>query len=217
MQNEMLYTIGHSTHPIELFISILKNMGINVIFDVRSTPYSKFAEQYNKDRLKTTLEKYNITYVPMGEQLGARYSDRSLLFTDGKVDFNKVEKTEKFKDGIMRINDDIKKGFTIALMCSEKNPLECHRFSMISHYLYNEGYEIIHLLPERTIEHGMLEDKLFEYYLSTGKISLELDKILGINEIQINFLNMETKDDMYLSLNRLIGYDSFSKRESEVW
>jgi len=212
----MLYTIGHSTHPIELFINILQNKGINVIIDVRSTPYSKYADQYNKDRLKDTLTQYNITYIYMGEQLGARYNDKSLLFNDGKVDFGKVEKSEKFQEGINRIDDGLLKGYTIALMCTEKNPLECHRFSMISHYLAEKGYEILHILPEITLEHKMLEDKLFEYYLSAGKLTLEIEKILCINEIQINFLNNETKFDMYLSLNRLIAYDSLQK-ESKSW
>ncbi len=54
---DKIYTIGHSTHPIDQFLGILKNSRINVVVDVRSVPYSQFANQYNIDMLKSFLKK----------------------------------------------------------------------------------------------------------------------------------------------------------------
>ncbi|MCF7918495.1 MAG: DUF488 domain-containing protein [Candidatus Cloacimonetes bacterium] len=211
MQNKMIYTIGHSNHPVELFINMLKDRGINLIIDIRSMPYSRYAGDYNKTPLKAILELDDIDYIFMGDLLGGRYTDPSLLFYDGKVDFGKVSQTDSFKKGINRIIDFVQKRHTVALMCSEKNPLECHRFAMIAPTLMEKGYEVLHILPEMLIGHKTLEDKLFEYYRTIGNISLDIEKISGIDEVQSNFLNLETKADMYLALNKLIGYDTLAK------
>jgi uncharacterized protein (DUF488 family) len=80
-----LFTVGHSIYEIEDFVKLLQNNNINTIVDVRSTPYSKFAPQYNKELLKQYLKQNAICYIYMGDTLGARYEDKNLLFDDGKV------------------------------------------------------------------------------------------------------------------------------------
>jgi len=210
-----IYTIGHSTHPIDLFISILRNSQIDVVVDVRSIPYSQFADQFNKDNLKFILKTNNIYYIPMGDLLGARYEDNSLLFEDGKVSFEKVAKTKKFNDGIKRINDGLSKGYNIALMCSEKNPLECHRFSLISHFLDEHGYLVEHILPNKVIAHKILDEKLFEYFKSKRKITFKIDKILNSHGFQKDLFDNSNKNDLYLTLNKLVAYNHFLKEERE--
>ncbi len=79
-----IFTIGHSTNTIESFIEFLNNYQINTIVDVRSIPYSRFASQFNKEQLYAFLKKENIIYIHMGNNLGARYEERKLLFEDGK-------------------------------------------------------------------------------------------------------------------------------------
>jgi uncharacterized protein (DUF488 family) len=127
-----IFTIGHSTDTIETFIEYLKRHQIDTVVDVRSIPYSRFASQFNKEDLSASLKEKNIFYIPMGNNLGGRYTERELLFEDGKVDFSKVVLTDRFQEGIYRVETGIKKGYKIVLMCSEKNPIECHRFSLIS-------------------------------------------------------------------------------------
>ena len=211
-----IYTIGHSTHPVDLFLGILKNSKINVVVDVRSIPYSQFADQYNKDNLNSILKKNSIYYIPMGTLLGARHKNRSLLFDDGKVNFDKVTKTKNFIDGINRIDDGLQKGYNIALMCSEKNPLECHRFSLISHFLHEHGYDVEHILPDRIIAHRVLDEKLFEYFRSKRKISLEIEKILNLHAIQDELFDNTRKSDLYLALNKLVAYSPYTKEEQAV-
>lgn len=210
-----IYTVGHSTHPVDLFLSILKNSQVNVVVDVRSVPYSQFAIQYNKDNLNSFLRKNSIYYIPMGNLLGARYEDDSFLFDDGKVNFDKVTKTKRFNDGIKRINDGLSKGYIIALMCSEKNPLECHRFSLISRFLDELGCIVEHILPDKIIAHRVLDEKLFEYFKSKRKITFEIDKILNLHAIQKDFFDNTSKSDLYLTLNKLVAYNPYSKEERD--
>jgi uncharacterized protein (DUF488 family) len=58
-----LYTIGHSNHPIEQLMQLLKAQGIAVLVDVRSTPYSRHNPQFYKDNLQQVLLKYDIEYL----------------------------------------------------------------------------------------------------------------------------------------------------------
>jgi uncharacterized protein (DUF488 family) len=119
-----IYTIGHSNHKSDFFLSILKNYQIEVVVDIRSIPFSKFNPQYNKENIRNYLKKNGITYLYMGNLLGAKYNNRDLLFDNGKVDFEKVKKTDDFQNGIFRLKDGLNKGFKIVLMCSEKETFD---------------------------------------------------------------------------------------------
>jgi uncharacterized protein (DUF488 family) len=160
----LCHTVGHSVYAIDDFIVLLKQHNINCIVDVRSSPYSKFASQYNREILTNELKEAGILYLFMGDSLGARYEDKALLFPDGKVDFEKVRKTEEFQKGIVRVIDGLKKGYSVSLMCSEKEPFDCHRFVLVSKALQDAGIGIQHITPEAVILNSELEDKLFKKY-----------------------------------------------------
>jgi len=98
-----IFTIGHSTDTIDKFVEYLKHFQVDTIVDVRSVPYSRYANQFNKELLSAFLKKKNIFYIPMGDNLGARYEEKELLFEDGKVDFSKVVTTNRFQRGINRV------------------------------------------------------------------------------------------------------------------
>ena len=83
---EQLYTVGHSTHDINFFISILEKFHINALVDVRSVPYSKFSNQFNQEYISEKLKKNGIYYIFMGDLLGARYDDKKVLNSSGIVD-----------------------------------------------------------------------------------------------------------------------------------
>ncbi len=159
-----IYTIGHSIYEIEDFVELLKQNQINTIVDVRSTPYSKFAPQYNRETLKKYLKQNSICYIFMGDLLGARYEDKTLLFDDGKVDFKKVQETKNFQDGVMRLQKGIEKGYSISLMCSEKEAFDCHRFGLISEFLSKKSIEINHIYPDKVVLQQELEQKLLKKY-----------------------------------------------------
>ena len=146
----LIYTIGHSRHNIEKFIELLKRNDINCICDVRSMPYSKYAEQFNQNNLKDELKKNSIEYLFFGDEFGARRKEPD-LYTNGKVDFEKVAHDAKFINGIKRIEKGIRKGYKIALMCAEKDPIECHRTILVARNLDLNGFEVNHILDDGSI------------------------------------------------------------------
>ena len=72
----MIYTIGHSNHPAERFIALLRQHDIGALADVRSTPFSRFNPQFNRERLAAALRDAGIQYVFLGQELGARTKER---------------------------------------------------------------------------------------------------------------------------------------------
>ena len=213
-----IFTIGHSTDRIEIFIEYLKYREIDTIVDVRTTPYSRYAAQFNKENLSSILKRHGIYYVYMGVELGARHTETSLLFNDGKVDFSKVMTTEKFQKGISRIEKGIKEGYRIALMCSEKNPIECHRFSLISNFLHSKGYDIGHLVEKDIFSHKMLQKKLIEYFKEYHKVTVDLKKIVNFHRIQRSFFEDDRINEkvIYLELNKIIGYVPVENKEEMI-
>lgn len=73
-----LFTVGHSQHTPEYFINLLKRHNINCVLDVRSTPYSKYAEQFNRENVHAFLQNSSIRYSYMGKYFGARPTELKL-------------------------------------------------------------------------------------------------------------------------------------------
>jgi len=148
--SDAVYTIGHSTHSIERFIELLRRHTITALCDVRSRPYSRMNPQFNREALKEALAHASIKYAFLGKELGARTEDRS-CYCNGKVQYDLLAKTDLFKKGI----DRVKKGanqYRIALMCAEKEPLDCHRAILVARVLSEDGMTIRHILADGTIE-----------------------------------------------------------------
>ncbi|MCX5847680.1 MAG: DUF488 domain-containing protein [Deltaproteobacteria bacterium] len=145
-----LFTIGHSIHPIKRFIELLTMHGITALCDVRSSPYSRFTPQFNREALKDELAKHHIAYIYLGSELGPRSSDQN-CYKNGKVQYDLLARTDLFQQGLSRL----RKGMTtyrIALMCAEKDPIVCHRMILICRHLRAGGILIGHILEDSTIE-----------------------------------------------------------------
>ena len=84
---DTVFTIGHSTHPIEEFISLLKAASITVVGDVRSRPYSRMNPQFNREPFRNALAAAGIRYVFLGAELGARTDDPS-CYRNGQVQYD---------------------------------------------------------------------------------------------------------------------------------
>jgi len=159
-----IYSIGSSIHTIEEFVSLLNKYKIDAVADVRSVPYSQHTPQYNKETLGRVLNGKHINYLDFSREFGARRKEDD-AYTNNKVDFKKVVKLPDFIYGIERINAGILKGYTIALLCTEKNPLDCHRFSLVSKALVDTSGIIVdhilfdgELLNQHDLEKKMLHD-----------------------------------------------------------
>lgn len=193
------FTIGHSTHEIDSFINLLQLNGVEWLVDVRSIPYSQHNPQYNKENLKTDLGKSHISYVHMGNLLGARHSNPNLYFDDKEmVDFKKVRDSDGFKHGIDKIVNGVSKGFNICLMCSEKDPFDCHRFVLISYALEKKGVTVKHILENGdVITNQVLEERmLLKYKIEYGKATL----------FEMGKTREEAVEEGYEKRNHDIGY-----------
>lgn len=149
-----VYTIGHSTHQQQRFIKLLSQHGITALCDVRSKPFSRVNPQFNLDELKKALPQYGIRYIFLGKELGAR-SDDPTCYKDGKVQYDRLARTDLFREGLARIQDGIEKGFNIALMCAEKEPLECHRAILVARHLAALGVDVQHIHATGKLESHM--------------------------------------------------------------
>ncbi|MGD9159886.1 MAG: DUF488 domain-containing protein [Desulfobacteraceae bacterium] len=162
MSNE-LFTIGYSPHIHDSFLRVLKKHKITAVADVRSSPYSKFKPEFNKDQLAKFLSKHGIVYVFLGDLCGARVDDPS-CYVNGKVDYTLVAENPKFKEGLTRIINGMEK-FRIALMCAEKDPITCHRTILICRNLTPKGINIKHILSTgKTESHEESEQRLLKIF-----------------------------------------------------
>jgi uncharacterized protein (DUF488 family) len=146
----VLYTVGHSNHPIEKFVGLLTANRISAVADVRSTPFSRRHPQFNRDRLAAKLDEYGIAYTFVGKELGARSVDPS-CYEDGKVQYQRLAATALFKSGIERVMTAAEK-HRVALMCAEREPLDCHRTLLVGRALQTAGVSIVHILADASVE-----------------------------------------------------------------
>jgi uncharacterized protein (DUF488 family) len=210
MDKPVIYTVGHSTHPSVFFLELIKIAEINCIVDVRSVPMSTYNPQYNQDAFKIFLKDNHIIYLHFAEEFGARQTDYGLLDDEGKLDFEKVRKTKLFNQGLKRIWQGIDKGFRIALMCSESEPLNCHRFSMISIGLENDGFEVKHILKDKSIKTNLdLEKELLKRY----------EKKIPQNNLFESEISVEVQLRNALRLkNKEIGFSPYlTNKEQEIY
>jgi len=145
-----LFTIGHSIHSVECFTELLHIHDITALCDVRSSPYSRFSPQFNRETLKDELAKQHIIYIYLGTELGPRSSDPT-CYEKGKVQYNRLAARDIFHQGLGRL----RKGMTayrIALMCAEKDPITCHRMLLICRHLRNDDINIRHILDDGALE-----------------------------------------------------------------
>ena len=134
-----VFAIGHSNHPAEAFLGLLLRHGIEEVVDVRSSPHSRYNPQFNRKTLQAALAEAGVGYVFMGAELGGRPADPSCYDGEGRVQYDRLAGTDAFNEGIRRVirrADECR----IALMCSEKEPLACHRTLLIARVFDGAGH-----------------------------------------------------------------------------
>jgi uncharacterized protein (DUF488 family) len=140
----ILYTIGHSNHDQEHFCGLLLQHGIDVLADVRSSPYSRYTTQFNAEELKAALASKGIRYVFLGDQLGGRPTDPAHYDEQGHALYYRMARSDAFLQGIERLENGMKK-YRVAIMCSEEDPTVCHRFLLVSRVMAERETEIQHI------------------------------------------------------------------------
>ena len=156
------------------FILSLLKADINAVVDVRSSPYSKVFPDFNKDKIYITLKRNHIFYIPMSDQLGARPNNNA-VYTNNQVDFIKMFESSSFLEGCSRIKEGLA-NYTVCLMCSERDPITCHRAILVSYSikrLYPQ-VDIFHILPNKIECNDEMENRLLnitrcgQFFLNGG-------------------------------------------------
>ena len=149
-ENKIIFTIGHSTHPVGDFIAMLRSFSVSLLADVRNHPGSKRYPHFNKENLEESLHQNKIKYVHFKELGGRRKPVENSINTRwrnaafrGYADYME---TDEFKDAISTLQDLALKE-RVAYMCSEAVWWSCHR-SLISDYLKVRGWTVMHIMAE---------------------------------------------------------------------
>ena len=139
-----IFTIGYGKREVEDLLSVLRANQIEYLLDVRSKPYSSYKPEFSKKPLQTYLEAHGIRYLFMGDALGGLPDDPA-CYTAGKVDYKKLAERPYFRAGIERLHKASRQGHSVALMCAEGKPENCHRSKLIGQTLSAEGLEMLHI------------------------------------------------------------------------
>ena len=147
---DTILTIGHSTQSAEAFLALLQQHEVEALADVRSSPFSRFNPQFNRLPLEQFLKANGIRYVFLGKELGARSDDRS-CYDHGRVQYSRLAQTAPFQSGLDRVLQGAAK-YRVALMCAEKEPLECHRTLLVAKALAARGQKVLHIHADGRLE-----------------------------------------------------------------
>jgi uncharacterized protein (DUF488 family) len=132
-----LFSIGHSNHPIGSFVSLLQGAGVTLLADVRSFPVSRYAPQFNREALEKSLAERGIAYLYLGRELGGKAREKI--------------SEQDFEQGLARLLAEAGR-HRAAMMCAERDPLDCHRWLWLSRELSARGIEVAHILANGKIE-----------------------------------------------------------------
>ena len=147
-EQKEIWTIGHSTHSIEVFIDMLKSFEIESVVDIRMFPGSRRYPHFNKEQFESSLDKSGISYHHLGELGGRRKAKTDSKNTGWRVaafkGYADYMETEAFHRGIQKLKDIASKQRT-AYMCSEAVWWSCHR-ALVSDYLKIEGWTVMHIM-----------------------------------------------------------------------
>lgn len=146
-----VYTVGHSAHLSEVFSELLAKHAIQVLVDVRSAPYSRYAPQFDRELLQRGLHEVGIKYLFLGRELGGRPNNQAYYDSDGHVLYSRVTTDAAFVSGIERLERGMAE-YRVALMCGEEDPAHCHRRLLVARVLIERGHEVLHIRGDGRVE-----------------------------------------------------------------
>jgi uncharacterized protein (DUF488 family) len=176
-----VFTIGHSNHTLEHFVSLLTTHRISAVADVRSSPYSDYAPQFNRELLQQKLQDAHIEYVFLGRELGARRVEES-CYVDGQARYDAIRNLPAFRKGLDRVLEGVEQ-YRVALLCAEADPLACHRTILICPALkaLRPDLKINHILGDGTLEsHDEAERRLVKLHKLQPELFGDLTSTSGL-------------------------------------
>ncbi len=178
-----LFTIGHSNHSLDHFLELLLAYQVSAIVDVRSSPYGKYTPHFNKDLLESALRDADIDYVFLGRELGAHRSEDG-CYIDGQAKYDRIAQLPTFRRGLERVLQGVE-NYRVALMCSESDPISCHRTILVCRELKRicPDLKITHILGDGTGERQeMSEKRLMNLHKLQPELFGDLTSMSGLIE-----------------------------------
>jgi uncharacterized protein (DUF488 family) len=152
--SETIYTIGHSTHPVEEFIRILNAYGIEEVIDVRTIPRSRHNPQFNEEALREELRAHGIGYIRLASLGGLRHRAKTSVNSAWKNasfrGYADYMQTLEFAGAIDELIG-LAKEKRLAIMCAEAVPWRCHR-SLIGDALLARNINVEDILSEKSVK-----------------------------------------------------------------
>ena len=121
MRMGSFFTLGHSNHAFEAWLALVRKHEIEVVVDTRSSPYSKYVPQFDRELLQQSLDHAKIHYLFLGEELGGRPANPTYYDSTGRVLYSSLRNDSRFKAAIARLETGMKR-FRIALICGKEDP-----------------------------------------------------------------------------------------------
>jgi len=146
-----IFTIGHSNATTQQLFSLLEKNNVQLLTDVRSTPYSRHSPQANREAIQSEARRSGIKYVFMGEYLGGKPKEVNPYDEIGNLDYSKLAATDRFTQGMRRLVEGAAR-YRICLLCAEEDPVRCHRGLLISRELAKLGIEVRHIRHDGKLE-----------------------------------------------------------------
>ena len=147
-----IFTIGHSTHPMETFLALLQAHSREVLVDVRTVPRSRHNPQFETDALRTSLHGAGIDYIHMAALGGLRRprkdSPNNGWRNESFRGYADYMQTGAFQTALNELQELAQQHIT-AIMCAEAVPWRCHR-SLISDALTTLGWQVLHITSNKT-------------------------------------------------------------------
>lgn len=158
-----LFTIGYSGLTTSRFLELLRSHKTDVLCDVRSVPHSRYRPEFSRGDLKRSLNDAGIKYAFFGAELGARPKNSS-VYRSGQAVHNLIAAKDFFQSGLNRIRTGVV-DHTLVLLCSERDPLECHRAVLVCRHLTDLRDQIAHIHTDGRIEsHVKFEQRLVAHH-----------------------------------------------------
>lgn len=192
-----ILTIGHSNHEPLAFVELLRINKVTALVDVRSSRRSRFP-QFNEPELAALLRRHRLYYLAMGNELGARRAEPE-AYSDGTVDFEKVRSLPIFQSAVRRLVEGAASQ-RIALMCAEKEPLDCHRTLLVCRALRDEQVAIAHILADGSLEQAHETES----------------RLLRLMKLEPSLFDPETaREGLILQAYRQRGYEIAYRKDQE--
>ena len=146
----VVWTIGHSNHAAERLLELLLEQGISAVADVRTSPYSAYSSQFNREQLQRLLEPAGISYAFLGKELGGRPADPGMFDAEDHVRYDLVATSDTFASGLERLLRGIS-SYRVAILCGEEDPISCHRRRLVGRVLVERGITLEHIRGDGTV------------------------------------------------------------------